>query len=189
LPDTSRLPFSIPVNFRLADSPTTITKMCRKGLESLLELNMAANMVEIFDLLTELWNTGKPELAVQLYSEQAVRSDPNQSQPTRGPQQIAEYIAEVRRAFPDFKLEIKQRIGEADQVSSEWTCTGTHRDAFLGIPATGRRVEMNGVTLNRFADDQIVEERVYFDRLSLLQQLGVAPGLTDAAAKTASTRQ
>jgi len=137
---------------------------------------MPENMQGIVDLLTEFWNTGKPELAAQLYGDQAERTDPNQPEPARGAQQIANYVGEVHAGFPDFKLEIKQRIGEGDQVATEWTCTGTHNGEFQGIPPTGRRVEITGMTLNRIKDGQIVEERVYFDRLAMLQQLGVVSG-------------
>ncbi len=147
---------------------------------------MPKDIAEVFDTLTELWNTGKPELAAQVYSERAQRTDPNQPQPARGPQEIAKYVAQVRSAFSDFTLTINQRIGEADQVFTEWTCTGTHNGEFLGVPATGRRIEVTGVTVDRIRDNQIVEERVYFDRLALLQQLGAAPGLMGDDARRAA---
>lgn len=140
---------------------------------------------KIFDLLTELWNGGRLEIAEQLYSDQAERTDPNQMEAARGVQQIASYVAEVRAAFPDFKLQITKRIGEGDQIASEWTCSGTHRGTFLGIPPTGRRVEIHGVTLNRLQGGKIAEERVYFDRLSMLQQLGVAAGAAEGQAAAA----
>jgi len=158
----------------------------REGVESTLELVMPENMQKIVDLLTELWNTGKPELAMQLYSDQAERTDPNQLDPARGAQQIANYVAQVHTGFPDFKLEIKQRISEGDQIVTEWTCTGTHRGEFQGIPPTGRRVEITGMTLGRIKGSQIVEERVYFDRLAMLQQLGVVSGTEQSEAKTAA---
>jgi steroid delta-isomerase-like uncharacterized protein len=149
---------------------------------------MQHDVQEIFDLLTELWNTGKTDLTAQVYSEQAVRNDPNQVQPARGVQQIANYVAEVRKGFPDFKLEIKQRINEEDLVATQWTCSGTHDGDFQGIPPTRRRVEMAGVTIHRIAGNKIVEERSYFDRLELFRQLGVAPGAAQSEAKSAAHR-
>lgn len=138
------------------------------------------------DLLTELWNTGKLELVAQLYHEGAERSDPNQPQPIRGTQQIADYVVEVRTGFPDFTIEITRQIGEGEQVVREWTCTGTHNGVFQGIPATGRRVVISGVSLQRMQDGKITEERVYFDRLALLTQLGVVPGAEQSAAVSAA---
>lgn len=136
---------------------------------------MPENSDRIFEILTELWNTGNGELAKQIYSSDAERTDPNGPEPTRGPQQVATYVAEVRSGFPDFNLQITRRITDGDQIASEWVCNGTHRGTFLGIPPTGRQVQINGVTLSRIKGNHIVEERAYFDRLSMLQQLGVAP--------------
>src|SRR5689334_18110273 len=117
---------------------------------------MQQDLQKIFDLLTELWNTGKPELAAQVYSDRAVRTDPTQTQPAQGFEQIARYVAEVRRSFPDFKLEIKQRIVEQDRVATEWTTSGTHEGEFQGIPPTRRRVEIAGVTINRIEGGKIL---------------------------------
>jgi len=136
---------------------------------------MAENIEATLDLLVELWNSGNHEPLTQLYREGAERSDPNLPQALRGPQQIGQYIAEVRTGFPDFKLEIDNRIVSGDQIAIEWTCTGTHTGVFQGIPATGRRINISGAGVSRVQNSQIIEERVYFDRHALFQQLGVTP--------------
>lgn len=146
---------------------------------------MPENTQQILGLLLELWNTGKAEVANKLYSSDAERSDPTQPEPARGAQQIAAFVAEVRAGFPDFKLEIKQGIAEGDRLATEWTVTGTHRSEWQGIPPTGRRVEITGMTLDRIKNGQVIEERVYFDRLALLEQLGVAPSAAQRDAKKA----
>lgn len=142
----------------------------------------------LFDLLTELWNSGNVDLATQVYCEDSKRSDPDHPEPVRGREQIALSISEVHKGFPDFKIEIKRRISDSDEVAAEWICTGTHTGVFQGIPPTGRRVTVYGTSLSRIRDDKIAEERAYFDRLDLLQQLGVIPGTahnaTAAAART-----
>ena len=153
-----------------------------KRVESTRGSRKAESMQPIFDLLTELWNSGNLELLAQVYGDDTKRSDPNTPQPVHGTQPIADYIAEVRTGFPDFKIEIKQQVGEGDQVVSEWTCTGTHKGVYQGIPAAGRYVTVPGVSVNRIQDGKIVEEHAYFDRLGLLQQLGVVPGQSAATA-------
>jgi len=139
------------------------------------------DMQRLIDLVLQLWNTGNADIANQLYTENAERGDPNGSDPARGPQAISKYVAQVRTAFPDFKFEIKQTIVDADDIASHWTCTGTHKGDFLGIPPTGKRVEINGVALAHVQEGKIVREHVYFDRLDMLQQLGVAPAAQTAA--------
>lgn len=137
---------------------------------------MPENMDAFFDRLLELWNSPKLELVNQLFSEQVERLDPDLRQPTRGTGPIADYIAGIHSAFPDFKLTMKRPVVSADQIAFEWTCTGTHKGVFQGIPATGKRVTVSGVTLYRIQNNKIIEEHVYFDRLAMLQQLGAVPG-------------
>src|SRR5690348_2044608 len=71
---------------------------------------MTADTQRIIDLDLKLWNTGNAELAKQLYSEDAERTDPNGREPIHhhGVHQISKFVTEVRTAFPDFKLEMKQ---------------------------------------------------------------------------------
>jgi steroid delta-isomerase-like uncharacterized protein len=147
---------------------------------------MPEDIGRIADLVVQLWNTGNPEIATQLYADNAERNDPNKPEAARGPQQIAKYVAEVRTAFPDFKLEIKRRVAEGDHMVSHWTVTGTQKGEFLGIPPTGRRIEISGMALVHVKDGKVLSERVYFDRLGMLEQLGVAPANAQMAAHTAS---
>ena len=136
----------------------------------------------LFDVMTELWNTGNPVLLSQVYSEDAVRVDPLNTKPARGIQQIAVSLATVRAGFPDLKLHINQRIGDDEWVATEWSTTGTHTGIFLGVGPTGKGATVHGVSLTRISGLKIVEERAYFDRLALLQQLGVALGAAQSAA-------
>lgn len=138
---------------------------------------MAADTQRINRLELELWNTGNPEIAKQLYSEQAERTDPNGREPMRrrGVQQIAQFVSEVRTAFPDFHLDIQESVAEGDHVAFHWKVTGTQKGEFQGIPASGKRVRLNGMTLARLRDGKVVSEHIYFDRLAMLEQLGGAP--------------
>lgn len=141
---------------------------------------MAADTQRITDLVLRFWNTGNAEIARQLYSEHAERTDPNGREPRRGVNEIANFVAEVRTAFPDFRLEIKESVAEGDHIASHWKVTGTQKGEFQGVPASGKRVELSGITLLRLRDGKVVSEHVYFDRLAMLEQLGVAPAGTAA---------
>lgn len=136
---------------------------------------MAEETKQLVDRLMELWNTGNTEAAGQLYSPDAQRFDPNGPDPLRGPEQIATYISQVRAGFPDFRIDVDQRVSEGDSFAHQWKCSGTHKGEFQGIAATGKRVELVGMTLGRIRDGLVVQERSCYDRLSLMQQLGVIP--------------
>jgi steroid delta-isomerase-like uncharacterized protein len=59
--------------------------------------------------------------------------------------------------------------------ASRWTLTGTHQGEFNGIPATGKVVNVSGVSIWKIVDGKNVEEWEIVDTMSMLQQLGVIP--------------
>jgi predicted ester cyclase len=68
-------------------------------------------------------------------------------------------------------------IAEGDKVVTRYTVRGTHQGEMEEFgPPTGRQVEVKGITIHRVEDGKIVEEWERYDNLSLLQQLGLAPG-------------
>ena len=52
---------------------------------------------------------------------------------------------------------------------------GTHKGEFQGIASTGKQVSVTGIAVHRIVNGKIVEDSPEFDRLSMLQQLGVIP--------------
>jgi steroid delta-isomerase-like uncharacterized protein len=76
-------------------------------------------------------------------------------------------------AFSDSQTRFEDQIGEGDTAATRWVWQMTHSGEFLGIPATGKRITLEGVTINKFVGGTIVEQWVLFDQASLLQQLGL----------------
>lgn len=70
--------------------------------------------------------------------------------------------------FPDYHTAIDDLIAEGDRVAARITMSGTHRGDFMGIPATGRRVEFTGMYMVRIEDGKIVEHWGEEDGVSLL---------------------
>jgi|SRR5947209_3514644 len=81
----------------------------------------------------------------------------------------------LRSAFPDWRSDLEELVGEDDRVAERWTGRGTHASDFQGIQATGRQVAVPGTVFYRIAAGKIVEFRGQFDRLSMLEQLGALP--------------
>jgi predicted ester cyclase len=78
-------------------------------------------------------------------------------------------------AFSDSKTRFLDQIVEDDTAVTRWVWSITHSGEFMGIPATGRRIAIEGVTINKFAGRAIVEQWVSFDQLAVLEQLGGLP--------------
>jgi steroid delta-isomerase-like uncharacterized protein len=82
-------------------------------------------------------------------------------------------------AFPDRVIQVHQIIGEGDRVAARLTWTGTQKGEFSHVPATGRAVEVNGISVFHLRAGLIAEQWIEQDILALLQQLGAAPGHSD----------
>ena len=81
-----------------------------------------------------------------------------------------------RNAFPDLAITEEDLIAEDDKVVMRQVTTGTHQGDFMGIAATGKKVEMHDIHIVRLADDKIVEHWGVEDNLGMMQQLGVVEG-------------
>ena len=92
-----------------------------------------------------------------------------------GPDSFREMVANMRSAFPDLADTIHDMIAEGNKVVTHWTFAGTHQGEFMGIPATGKQVEVGVVSISHFAGDKVVESWDYVDTLGMMQQLGVVP--------------
>ena len=66
-------------------------------------------------------------------------------------------------------------IVEGETVAYRWTFRGTHQGELMGMPPTGKQVEITGITINRISGSKIEEQWNLFDQLGVMRQLGVAP--------------
>ncbi len=93
--------------------------------------------------------------------------------PGQGPgrEGLKQAVGMFLAAFPDLTWKTEEQIAEGDKVVSRFTWTGTHRGEFLGIAATGRRVQVWGVVIDVVRDGLFAESRIIMDTLGLVQQL------------------
>jgi steroid delta-isomerase-like uncharacterized protein len=87
----------------------------------------------------------------------------------------AGFLGLFATAFPDGRIVVEDAIGEGDMIASRWVMTGTHKGDFLGVPATGRPVTMNGIDFSRITDGKIAEHWAEFDVAGVMQQIGAIP--------------
>ena len=98
-------------------------------------------------------------------------------QEVRGPHGLRQFLTMYLEAFPDLRAEIEDIFGEGDKVVSRATCRGTHKGVLMGIPPTGKQVEIAVICVNRFVGDRIAEDWELVDLLGMMQQLGVVQPL------------
>lgn len=79
-------------------------------------------------------------------------------------------------AFPDVRMVPQDVIASGDKAVARVRVTGTHRGPFMGMPATGKRVEVELIDIIRFGDDGRAREHWgVVDQLAMMQQLGAIP--------------
>ncbi|GAC1512971.1 MAG: ester cyclase [Chloroflexota bacterium] len=123
----------------------------------------------------DLFNQGNLSVADEVYSPDYVGHDPAMPEDSHGIDDVKQFVSTYRNAFSDIHLTIDHLIAEGDLVATSFTGRGTHDGDFTGIPATGKKAEVTGMSISRLVDGKIVEEWTNTDTLGLMQQLGVLP--------------
>jgi steroid delta-isomerase-like uncharacterized protein len=140
----------------------------------------ATNTAVIQAFIEDVLNQRRLERADDLVKENFVELDPLPGQ-DQGREGLKAILRVLWQAFPDMHWVVKERVGEGDKVVTRFKWTGTHRGAFMGIPATGRSVEVKGVVIDRLEQGKMADSRILMDTLGLMQQLGAIPPAPPAA--------
>jgi len=120
----------------------------------------------------EILSRARYELAEQLYAKDFVNHG------VRSNSSLEEDQAALKgwhAAFPDVVIVPEKVIAEDDLVTIYWIARGTNTGTGNGLPATGKKAELAGITIWRIVDGKIKEEWSAFDQLSMMKQLGLLP--------------
>ncbi len=154
---------------------------------------MENNKQIIVRFVEELWNNRKLEIADAIFAKDCqtfqLRSGAPIMAAPRGPAIIREHISEWLAAFPDLKFTIEQMIAEGDKVSTLLTMEGTHTGEWLGLPPSGKRINICMTTIHRISNGKIVEDWVIVESLGLFQQLGILPATSDLLREFRPTKE
>jgi steroid delta-isomerase-like uncharacterized protein len=148
------------------------------------------NKALVTRLSEEIWNQGKVELCDDLFPDNYVAHQPAFGDPEpRGPKSVADFVQLFRAGFPDIHIEILDVFGSGDQVAWRLSWSGTHTGDYLGMPPTGRTIDVAVIGVNRIVEGKIVEAWGVVDHLGALQQLGVMPATLGATPEPAGAEQ
>ena len=100
---------------------------------------------------------------------------PGNAEPMRGVDGVKAVVTGFRAAFPDLHVTIEEIIAEGDTVAARVTARGTNTGELMGAAPSGRRAEWAVNHYCHFKDGKMIEDRVNFDQLGFLQQLGMMP--------------
>ncbi len=138
---------------------------------------LADNKDIVRRLYEELWNKRKLELVNELISPSHALHAPNVSGSSIGPEAYKRQVLHFLAGYSDLHFTIEDIIAENDKVVACWTLSGTHRGDFMGIPATNKKVSVDGMTIHHIAGGKIMDSFSNWDALGMMQQLGAVPSL------------
>ena len=115
-------------------------------------------------------NEGKPEVLDTAYAPNVVlHTDPE----IKGVADAKAYYANYVTGFSNREFIVKEIFAQGNKLTKYWQFKGTHTGDFMGIPATGKKVDVIGCTIATIENGKITEERDFFDNLDFLKQLGL----------------
>jgi predicted ester cyclase len=78
--------------------------------------------------------------------------------------------------FPDLRFDAEDILTSGDKVVARARVTGTNKGEFMGMPATGKSINVQAIDIVSFGNDGLaVEHWGVMDMMSMMQQLGVVP--------------
>ncbi len=93
----------------------------------------------------------------------------------QGREGVKVFVSLMKSAFSDKNYVTEDLIAEGDKVVTRWSSTGKHTGDFMGVPATGKRMRVTGIAIDRIEGGKVVETWGEYDTMGMMQQLGVAP--------------
>lgn len=81
------------------------------------------------------------------------------------------FIGGFVEGIPDAHYEVQEVLEDGGKVICRWKCTGTQTGVFYGMPPTGKKIDVCGITIFRISDNKIAELWNVWDQYTLVEQL------------------
>lgn len=123
---------------------------------------------------SEVLNKGNIKLIDSLVAENYQEHEPLPGyQPNRDG--LKQFFIMMRSAFPDLNNHVEFMVEEGGTVVSYVTMTGTHKGEYMGVLASGKKINVKVIDILRIVDGKIVEHWGVGDYMTMMQQLGALP--------------
>jgi len=136
-------------------------------------MSMEENKAMVRRIVKDVIHEGNLTVADEILAADYVYHFPGNE--IRGPEGFKRFATMMRTALPDVTIEIETMVAEGDMVACRFLVRGTQQGEFMGIPPTGKKLEIKEAVFIKFAGGKEVEAWPYMDTLSIYQQLGANP--------------
>ncbi len=120
----------------------------------------------------ESWNQQDEDAVDEIFAEDFVGYSSGSPEPIKGREGVKQSLEGYLSAFPNLQMTIEETVADDDKVAVRWFAEGTHNGDFLGMPPTGKDVEVGGIDIFTVVDGQIKEAHGLYDHAGMMQQLG-----------------
>ena len=121
----------------------------------------------------EEWNKGNSGFFMESTTPDSVYYSPSGNPTSSSREDAVESVKMIWKGFPDVSFSIEDIMADRDKTITRFVIRGTHEGEFMGIPATGKRIEVSGIMISRIENGKWVEEWEEMDTIGLMMQLGM----------------
>ena len=130
--------------------------------------------IAIVEQHIRLENEHDLEGILRTFGDTARYDDEGWGEHYKGASGVRLFYEQLMKAMPDLKIEVQRQHVTDNAIVMEVVIRGTHLGEWRSLPATGRRVEFPLCGVYTFdSDDRLAGEKIYYDRGTVLKQLGV----------------
>ncbi|HMG67225.1 MAG TPA: ester cyclase [Chitinophagaceae bacterium] len=127
--------------------------------------------------IIDTWNTKVDEKIIQLYAPDYEGEDFSGSKKRSGIEGVKGWLNNVLHAFPNIHYTLIDYVENDERLVLHWIADGNHHGSFLKIPASGKPVTINGISLLKIEHGKIKEGKLFWDLAGVLRQIGLLPSL------------
>ena len=152
--------------FTTATEKTDVNVVAEAATEATLDDNKARAR-EFY----EIWNAHDPDALDSVIAKNYKMHSklPGVSPDREG---MKQWVASVIAAFPDIHFTVEQQIAEGDLVMTRWSATGTHKGTMMGMPATGKKTRVTGISVVKLKNGKSVASWGEWDAMGMMRQIG-----------------
>lgn len=117
----------------------------------------------------EVWNKGRREAIAEMLASDGVLHEAGAD--SVGPDGFQPFFDRLNATFSEFQVTVHETIAEGDKLCVRWTCRAKHTGGGLGIPPTGKTIDVTGISILRVANGMMAEAWQNWDMLGMLEQI------------------
>jgi steroid delta-isomerase-like uncharacterized protein len=135
---------------------------------------MTTHEQHLAEIYVEMLNTHEPDMVDQFVADDYINHNPFVADGREANRQLwTAFFA----GLPDLNVTMEDLVISGDRVVGRFVYRATHAGNFMGIPASGKAVEMRSIDIWRVADGMFVEHWDELNLLQVFQQIGALPPL------------